>query len=149
MTTLHSLRTRTLLIAPIRLALGGVWLVVARVAGSASTPAVIAFVVGAFGITFLAFTDPRARFAHGEVEPLPAPADVVLAPWWRQALAASLPSTVGVTVLAAVAAFPEPTLTALLGGVSAGLGIAALITLPRIEPGLLVDPRSHVVYRRR
>jgi hypothetical protein len=146
--TLHSLRARTLLIAPVRLALGGAWLIVARAAGSGATPALLAFVVGTFGITFLAFTDPRARFARSEVEPLPAPPGVVLAPWWRQALAASLPSTLGVSALAAVAAFPSPTLTALLGGVSAGLGIAALISLPSVDPALLVDPRSRVVYRR-
>jgi hypothetical protein len=145
---LHSLRARMLLIAPVRLALGAAWLIVARAAGSGATPALLAFVVGAFGITFLAFTDPRARFARADVEPLPAPPGVVLAPWWQQALAAALPSTVGVSVLAAIAVFPSPTLAALLGGVSAGLGIAGLISLPGVDPALLVDPRSHVVYRK-
>jgi hypothetical protein len=146
--TLHSLRERALLIAPIRLVLGVVWLVVARLAGAAAGPALIAFVVGVFGIVFLAFADPRARFAHGEVDPLPAPADVRLAPWWQQALAAMFPSTIGVSVLAAIAAFVSPTLTALLGGVCAGLGVAALLTLPSIDRALLYDPRRQIVYRR-
>jgi len=94
--TLHSLRERALLIAPIRLALGVLWLVLARIAGAA----------------------------------------------------AMFPSTIGVSVLAAIALFPSPTLAALLGGVRAGLGIAALLTLPSIDPALLVDPRRQVVYRR-
>jgi hypothetical protein len=146
--TLHSLRVRAILIAPIRLVLGVAWLVVARFAGAAATPALIAFVVGVFGIVFLAFADPRERFAHGEVDPLPAPPDVRLAPRWQQALAAMLPSTIGVSVLAAIAAFPSPTLTALLGGVCAGLGVAALLSLPGIDPALLYDPRRQIVYRR-
>lgn len=146
--TLHSLRERALLIAPIRLVLGVVWLVVARLAGAAAGPALIAFVVGVAGIVFLAFADPRARFAHGEVDPLPAPPEVRLAPRWQQGLAAMVPSTIGVSVLAAIAAFASPTLTALLGGVCAGLGVAALLTLPSIDPALLYDPRRQVVYRR-
>ena len=146
--TLHSLRERALLIAPIRLALGVLWLALARIAGAAATPALIAFCVGTLGIVFFAFADPRARLAHGEVDPLPAPAGATLAPRWRQALAAMFPSTIGVSVLAAIALFPSPTLAALLGGVCAGLGIAALLTLPSIDPALLVDPRRHVVYRR-
>jgi hypothetical protein len=71
------------------------------------------------------------------------------APHWRQLLAASLPSTVGVSVLAAIAAVPSPTLTALLGGISAGLGVAAAISIPAIDGSLAVDPRSNVVYRLR
>ena len=42
---------------------------------------------------------------------------------------------------------PAPTLTALLGGVSAGLGVAALVSLPGVDPALRVDPRTRVVYR--
>ena len=48
--TLHSLRERALLIAPIRLALGVLWLALARIAGAAATPALIAFCVGTVGI---------------------------------------------------------------------------------------------------
>jgi hypothetical protein len=59
--------------------------------------------LGAAAVTFLAFDDPRSRLAHGEVDPLPLPADAVAAPWWRQAFAAMLPSTVGVSILAAIA----------------------------------------------
>ena len=144
---LHSLRERTLLIAPVRIVLGVVWLVVARLAGAAPGPALIAFVIGTFVTAFFAYADPRARLLRGGGEPAPAPPGATLAPRWRQLLAASLPSTVGVSVLAAISLAPSPTLTALLGGVSTGLGVAAAISLPGIDRSLLVDPRSHVVYR--
>lgn len=145
--TVHSLRTRTLLVIPIRLLLGVAWLVGARLAGSGSGPALLAFVVGALGIAFLIFNDPRSRFVQADVEPLALPTGASVAPRWRQALGAMLPSTVGVSILAAIAVATRPTLAALLGGVSAGLGLAALLALSRIEPGLYADPKSHVIYR--
>ena len=146
--TLHSLRVRTVLVAPIRIGLGVLWLVVARFAGSAPAPAFIAFLVGTFGAAFLALGDPRARLVADDKEPGPVPSGATVAPRWRQALGACWPSTLGITLLAAVAAAPAPTLTALLGGVSAGLGVAALVSLPRVDPALLVDPSTRVVYRR-
>ncbi len=145
--TLHSLRVRTLLVAPIRIGLGILWLLVARLAGSAAGPALAAFLVGTFATTFVALADPRARLVPEQSEPRPPPGHATLAPRWRQALDACWPSTVGVSVLAAVVAIPSPTLTALLGGVSAGLGIAAVIALPGVDPALLLDPRTRVVYR--
>jgi hypothetical protein len=145
--TVHSVRGRTLLVIPVRLGLGVVWLVAARIAGASSGPALVAFALGAAGLTFLAFNDPRARFARGEVEPLPLPSDAAVAPRWQQAVAAMLPSTVGISILAAVALVFDATLTALLGGVCAGLGVAALLTLPRLSADLHVDPRTKIVYR--
>jgi hypothetical protein len=145
--TVHSLRTRTLLVIPIRLGLGLVWLLGARVAGASGGPALLAFAVGALGIAFLIFNDPRSRFMRAEVEPLELPPGARVASRWRQALGASLPSTVGVSILAAVAIATRPTLGALLGGVCAGLGLAALFSLTRIEPGLYADPKTRVIYR--
>jgi hypothetical protein len=137
-----------MLVIPIRFALGAAALGAAVLAGAAVGPALLAFALGALGIAFLIFNDPRARFAHSEVEPLPLPADAEVAPGWQQAVAATLPSTLGVTVLAAAALFAKPTLAALLGGVCAGLGLAALLSLGRVDPALYLDPRSRVVYRR-
>ncbi|HEX4527437.1 MAG TPA: hypothetical protein VH108_11935 [Gaiellaceae bacterium] len=146
--TLHSLRSRTLGVIPIRLGLGVLLLAAARLAGAASTPALLAFVSGVVAITFLLFNDPRARFVQPRDEPAEAPPDARVAPLWRQALAATLPSTVGLAVLALITLLPQPTLTALLAGVCAGLGVAAGLSLPRIDPRLYVDPRSQRVYRR-
>lgn len=145
--TLHSLRNRTLGVIPIRLALGVVLLVAARLAGAPSSSALLAFVSGVIGITFLLFNDPRARFQPARAEPVELPTDACIAPLWRQALAATLPSTVGLVVLALITLVPQPTLTALLAGVCAGLGVAAALSLPRIDPALYVDPRSQIVYR--
>jgi hypothetical protein len=146
--TVHSFRERTLLVIPIRFGLGLATMIAAIVAGAARGPALLAFVLGLLGIAFTIFNDPRARFLRRDVDPLPLPGDAVVAPRVRQALAATLPSTVGVTVLAAIALVPQPVLAALLGGVCAGLGLAALFSLGRIDPSLYVDPKSDIVYRR-
>ena len=66
--TVHSVRGRTLGVIPIRLGLGLVLLGGARLAGAANGPALLAFVIGALGITFVIFNDPRARFVRREVE---------------------------------------------------------------------------------
>lgn len=145
---LHSLRNRTLGVIPIRLALGIVLFSAARLAGAPNASALLAFVSGMIGITFLLFNDPRARFQPARAEPVEAPAGARVAPLWRQALAATLPSTFGLTVLALITLVPQPTLTALLAGVCAGLGVAAALSLPRIDPALHVDPRSQILYRK-
>ena len=130
--TLHSLRDRTIGVIPIRLVLG---------------VALLAFFSGVVGITFLLLNDPRSRFVPAPAEPVDAPVGAKVAPLWRQALAATLPSTAGLTVLGVVTLARQPTLTALLGGVCAGLGVAAALSLTRIDPALYVDPRSHRLYR--
>ena len=146
--TVHSFRERTLLVIPIRFGLGLATLLAAMFAGADRGAALLAFVLGLLGITFTIFNDPRARFMRREVEPLALPADAVVASRKRQAFAATLPSTLGVTALAAIALVPQPVLAALLGGVCAGLGLASLLSLGRIDPSLFVDPKSDVVYRR-
>ena len=145
--TFHSLRDRTLGVIPIRLGLGLLLLGAARVAGAQNGPALLAFVLGVFGITFVIFNDPRARFVQGTVEPLELPVGAEIAPRWRQALAATMPSTVAVAALAAIALVPEPTLAALLAGVEAGLGVAAVLSLSRVDGTLYVDPRTRTIYR--
>ena len=146
--TLHSLRERTLLVIPIRLVLGFALLGAARIAGARSGPALLAFGIGLLGIVFVIFNDPRARFVGGSADPLPLPGDATVAPKWRQALGASIPSTIGVAALTLIALGPQPTLAALLAGVEAGLGVAALISLGRVDASLFVDPKTRAVYRR-
>jgi hypothetical protein len=130
------------------LLLGGVFLLAAIAAGARAAGAVIAFAVGAFAVAFTALHDPRARTLQGTIEPLDAPANAVVDAIWRHAVAASFPSTVGVGALAAIALPLQPILSALLGGAAAGLGIAALVALPRIDRTLLIEPRTRAVYRR-
>lgn len=144
---LQSLRTRTLLVVPIRLVLGVGWLVAARIAGAEPGPAYGAFGIGAVAVAFVALNDPRARFLRGHPQPLPE-GDARLDPLWRQAVSAAFPSTIGLTILAAIALGPQPVLAALLGGASAGLGVAAAATAASVDPALLLDRRSRLVYRR-
>ena len=145
--TLHSLRDRAIYVTPIRVVLGAAWLVAARLAGSPGTGALLAFAGGAFVIVFTLFNDPRSRFvSRGEAKD--APADVQIASRVRQALHATLPSTVGVSALAAVALVFQPTLSALLGGISAGLGVAGALYAVRADTDLYVEPRSGQIYRR-
>lgn len=145
--TLHSLRDRALYVAPIRVLLGAVWLVAAHVAGSPGTGALLAFAGGAFVTVFTLFNDPRARFLRrGEAND--APADMPVASRAHQALHAMLPSTVGVSALAAISLAFQPTLSAFLGGISAGLGIGGALSALRADPALYVEPKSGVVYRR-
>ena len=145
--TLHSLRDRALYVTPIRVVLGGMWLGAARRAGAPSTGAVLAFAGGAFVIVFTLFNDPRSRFLRrGEAKEAPAEASV--AGPVRQALHATLPSTAGVSGLAAIALVFQPTLAAFLGGISAGLGVAGALYAFRADPSLFVEPKTGVVYRR-
>jgi hypothetical protein len=146
--TVESLRLRLLLVGPLRLVLSGAFLVAARAAGSSSRPALLAFVGGAFGVAFLAWSDPRARFRAASGEPVELPAEASVAPAWLHAVHASLPSTVGVSILAAIALVFELTLTALLAGVLAGLGVAALVAAYGIDSRLYLDPRTRAVFRR-
>jgi hypothetical protein len=146
--TVESLRLRLLLVGPLRLVLSGAFLVAARAAGATSRPALLAFVGGAFGVAFLAWSDPQARFFPASREPGELPADARVAPAWLHAVHASLPSTAGVSLLAAVALVFQPTLTALLAGVLAGLGVAALVAAYGIDSRLYLDPRTRAVFRR-
>jgi len=144
--TLHPLRGRAVAVAPLRIGLGLVWLFGARVSGAASTAALLAFATGALLVVILAVNDPRSRlFEQREVFD-PPPGAVVAGPV-RQALRASVPSTVGVSVLAALVVVPYPVLAAFLGGVSAGLGAAGLLAASRTDPALLLDPRTGRLYR--
>ena len=145
--TLHSLRDRALYVTPIRIALGVLWLGAARIAGAPGTGAVLAFAGGVFLIVFTLFNDPRSRFLR-RGDPKAAPADASVAAPLRQALHATLPSTAGVSALAAVALVFQPTLSAFLGGISTGLGVAGALYAMRADPTLYVEPKSGVVYRR-
>lgn len=145
--TLHSLRDRALFVAPIRLGLGLVWVAAARLAGAPPTGALLAFAGGAFVTVFTLYNDPRSRFLPRR-EPEPAPPGTTVAGRVRQALAATLPSTLGVSLLAAISLAFQPTLAALLGGISGGLGLAGALYALRADPSLYVDPKSGVVYRR-
>jgi hypothetical protein len=99
-------------------------------------------------MVFLAPNDPRARFRGAPKEPTELPVDASVAPAWLHAVHAALPSTVGVSVLAAVTLAFQPTLAALLAGVLAGLGLAAAFGAYASDGRLYVDPRGGELFRK-
>jgi hypothetical protein len=143
---LHSRRGHALYVAPIRIGLGALWLTVAHLAGITTASTLLACGGGVFVIAFVAFNDPRMGFASS-VEEAPVPAGAVYASPLEQALAATIPSTLGLTVLAALAVAWAPMLTALLGALTAGLGVAGLLRAVRLDPTLWWD-RAGGHYRR-
>jgi hypothetical protein len=146
--TVESIRLRLLLVAPLRLVLGVAFVAASRAAGGSGTATLLAFAVGAFATVFLASNDPRARFRGSSGGPATLPADARIAPPWLHALHASLPSTVGVSVLAGLTLAFTPTLTALLSGILVGLGVAALLIAYGIDDRLYLDPRTREVFRK-
>lgn len=144
---MESVRLRLALVAPLRVVLSIVWLVAARAAGAPSATSLPAYATGAVIFLFIAFLDPRARFRRApELHQLPA--NFRVAPVWTHAAHAAVPSTVGVSALAALALLRQPTLAALLAGVLAGLGVAALIVAYGMDPAIYLDTRRGVVFRR-
>jgi hypothetical protein len=119
--------TAALLVTPVRIVLGCVVLVAARLVGAEPTPAALAFGTAAGGTAFVILNDPRRRLWLRRTEPGPAPLDARYLSRLELVRAAIFPSTVGVTVLAVVAlAVDRATLAALLAGVLAGMGLASL-----------------------
>jgi len=126
-----AVRTRLLLITPIRLGLGIALLLLTFVGDVRGRSLALAFLVGAMFIAFAALVDRRSLLLRArDVEPEPLPAGAVEEPGWRVAVAAAVPSTIGLAVLS-VAAFVagKDVLAALLAGGVAGLGIATVIGL--------------------
>jgi hypothetical protein len=146
--TVESIRLRLLLIAPLRFALSGAWLAAARAAGAHSGATLIAFIAGGFASAFLVANDPFARFKKAPAKVAGLPGDASVAPAWRHVVHAAFPSTIGVSVLAALTLAFQPTLTALLAGLLAGMGVAALIVVYGIDGRLYLDPRTGGVFRR-
>jgi hypothetical protein len=153
---LARLLTATALVTPVRLALGVVVLVLARVVGADAGSAGLAFVTAALFTAFIALNDPRRRFYRRPAEPRSVPSAATFETRRRLVVAALFPSTVGVCILAAIAlGAGEGTLAALLGGVVAGLGLASLVSafdlaLRERADGLelYVDRTTHERYHR-
>jgi hypothetical protein len=64
--------------------------------------------------------DPRSRLVK------PPPPERRVEPWWKTALRATYPSTLGLAVLAAISLAFSAVLAAVLAGVIAGLGVAGI-----------------------
>jgi hypothetical protein len=144
--TVHSLRTRSLYVAPLRLALGLAAVLAALLSGASGPRAWLAAGSAALFVVFLLFNDPRARFRR-RAEPQPLPPDATLATPIEQAWRALFPSTAGVSLLAAIALAFQPVLSAFLGGVAIGLAVAGVASAYFADPALYIDPHSGTLYR--
>ena len=125
-------RTRLALVTPLRLGLGLAALAGALAEGAVGRSALVAFVLGAALSAFAIAGDRRALLVHHD-PPASLPDDARLAPAWRAALDAAMPSTVGVAVLAAIAlAIGQEVLAAALGGAEAGMALAGAIAFVQL-----------------
>jgi hypothetical protein len=107
------------LLTAIRLGLAFAGLGAATAVTSGRT-AVLGWLLGAVGCAVFVVADPRRRFMSA---PIPDPS----VPWWTRALRATLPSTVGVTVLCALALSFSGILAAICAGVLAGLAVGGVV----------------------
>jgi hypothetical protein len=108
-----------LLLTAIRLGLAFAGLGAAT-AVTSGRAAVLGWLVGAIGCAVLVVADPRRRF-------MSAPPPDPNAPSWKRALRATLPSTVGVAILCAIALAFSGVLAALCAGVLAGLAVGGVV----------------------
>ena len=120
-------RAQTLLIGVVRLALAAAGLAAAIAFGARSGAAAALFAAGAVVVLVAIMGGRRGRAVWlrlAEAEPLGPEAKVE--PLRHSLVRATYPSTIGLTVLIAIALWPEPSLAALLAGLLGGLGGAAL-----------------------
>jgi hypothetical protein len=147
-------REQALLIAGLRfaLALAGAVAAAARGVDRGAVLGLLAF--GAFAVLLAVYGgDRRRRSARKFESPEPVPPAARFAGRARTLGHAAYPSTIGLTVLVAIALWPQPGLAAILAGILAGLGAMSLIGLARLsgwerERGtrIYVAPDTDTVY---
>ena len=125
--------TRALMVVPIRIALGLAGLAVAAALSDRPLANLFRqFFVGAviFGFVAIASETRRVNWHGDELDPLPSEARVATLSY--TVADGVLPSTVGVTVLMVASLVFEPRLAALLAGLLAGMGLAALVSVVQL-----------------
>jgi hypothetical protein len=150
-------RPQALLIAVVRLALGIGGLVASVARGVDPGPAAGLFVLGALLLLLSVYGgDRRRRSALAFDAPEPAPSDARIESRSRSLVQAAYPSTLGLTVLSAVALWPQPGLAALLAGILAGLALMSLVGAVRLaswerasQARILIDGKTSRVFAAR
>ncbi|MBA3716960.1 MAG: hypothetical protein H0W87_01870, partial [Actinobacteria bacterium] len=94
----------------------------ATAAGATRQAAALGCLLGVVAGGVFVLTDPRSRLVRR------SQAAPRIEPWWKAALRATYPSTLGVALLAAVSLAFSPVLAAVLAGIVGGLGVAGLLT---------------------
>jgi hypothetical protein len=126
-------RVQALLIGALRLVLAVVALALARVRGVDPGQAGLLFALGG-GLLLIALpasvTRRAGRRRAAEAQPLPDGAAVI--PHRRALALAMYPSTIGLSAVTVVALAVKPELAAVLAGILAGLGLAALYSAAQL-----------------
>jgi hypothetical protein len=116
-------RPQALLIAALRLTLAAAGLAASIAFGVQRGAAAALFACGALVVLLAVYGgDRRRRSALRFEDTAPMPADARLETRVRALARAAFPSTIGLTVLIAIALWPQPGLAALLAGILGGLG---------------------------
>ncbi|MGZ4281550.1 MAG: hypothetical protein ACXVEM_04860 [Gaiellaceae bacterium] len=116
-------RPQALLIATARLVLASAGLAASIAAGVGRGPAAALFACGAVILLLSVYGgDRRRRSAMRFEDAGPVPSGAHVEPRGRALVRAAYPSTIGLTVLIAIALWPQPGLAALLAGILGGLG---------------------------
>ena len=147
-------REQALLIAVLRLALAIAGAVAAVARGVDRGAALGLLVLGAFALLLSVYGGDRRRRSELKFsEPQPVPPGAHFAGKARTLAHAAYPSTIGLTILTAIALWPQPGLAALLAGLLAGLGAMSLIGLTRLTSWeasrgtrFYVDPHTDTVF---
>ncbi len=147
-------REQALLIAGLRLALALAGAVAAAARGVDRGAVLALLAVGVFALLLAVYGGDRRRRSELKFsEPQPVPPDAAFVGKARTLAHAAYPSTLGLTVLIAVALWPQPALAALLAGLLAGLAAMSLIGLTRLssweaarKTRFYVDPHTDTVY---
>ena len=120
-------------VAAIRFALGIAFIVASTLSSLDGGPAVVAAIAGALLLTMIALGQ-RSRAVSADLgDALPIPVDARFDPGWVEILLACIPSTVGVSAMAALALAFSPALCAVLGGVLLALGGLAAVSWAQLE----------------
>jgi len=120
-------RAQLLLIGTLRLVLAAAGVGAAIAAGEQARSGALLFVAGAVIVLVAIMSSRRRRLVWLRlVEAEPLESEPRLEPRRRILARAAYPSTIGLTVLIAIALVLQPALAALLAGILAGLGGAAL-----------------------
>ncbi len=150
-------RPQALLIAVTRLALGIGGLAATTARGVDPGPAVGLFAFGALILLLTVYGgDRRRRTALKLGTPDPLPADARIESRSHALVRAAYPSTIGLTVLTAVALWPRPDLAAFLAGILGGLGVMSFVGAARLAAlersrgaRLLIEGRTSRVFEAR
>jgi hypothetical protein len=120
-------RAQTLLIGIVRIALAAAGLAAAIAAGVSAGSAAALFAAGAVVVLVAIMSSRRGRLVWLRLqEAEPVPSEVSVEPRRLSLARATYPSTIGLTLLVAIALPLQPPLAALLAGILAGIGGAAL-----------------------